>query len=192
MSFAPVEAIFEAKCLRCHQGAEPKGGLSLETAELARAGGDSGPAFEPQQADASLLVEMISGDSPQMPAQADPLTPAEVAAVKAWISAGAEWPAGVRLAPRAAEQETWWSLAPLGKHAPPRMDSPWIRTPIDAFVLARLQPAGMAPSPEADRRTLIRRLTYNLHGLPPTAAEVAEFLADTSPDAYERLVDRLL
>jgi mono/diheme cytochrome c family protein len=191
-SFSAVRAILEAKCLRCHQGDEPKGGLSLESGDLALAGGDSGPAFEVGNPEESVLLELISGDAPQMPAQADPLTPAEVAAVKAWIAAGAKWPEGVRLTPREMKVETWWSLAPLGSHSPPQVDSPWVRTPIDAFVLDRLNQAGMNPSPEADRRTLIRRLTYNLHGLPPTPAEVAEFLADASPGAYERLVDRLL
>jgi len=190
--FAAVKGIFESKCLRCHQGMEPKGGLSLESGELALAGGESGPAYQAGKPDESVLLELISGDAPQMPAQADPLSPAEIEAVRAWIAAGAQWPAGVRLTPRATTDEAWWSLAPLEDQAPPQIDSTWVRTPIDAFVWDRLKKSGMAPSPEADRRTLIRRLTYNLHGLPPTPAEVAEFLADTSPNAYEHLVDRLL
>jgi mono/diheme cytochrome c family protein len=190
--FSAVRTIFETRCLGCHHAAEPKGGLSLATAESARAGGDSGPAFEPGGPDESLILEKITGDPPKMPQQGDPLSSAEVAAVRAWIAAGADWPEGVRLEPPPTSGARWWSLQPLAKPEPPRLESTWVRTPIDAFILARLQREGLGPSAEADRRTLIRRLTFDLHGLPPTPEEVAAFLADAASDAYERLVDRLL
>ncbi|HEV3023620.1 MAG TPA: DUF1549 domain-containing protein, partial [Pirellulales bacterium] len=86
----------------------------------------------------------------------------------------------------------WWSLAPLARVAVPASDSPWVRTPVDAFILAKLNEMHLAPSGEADRRTLIRRLTFDLHGLPPTPDEIWAFEVDNSPGAYQRLVDRLL
>jgi hypothetical protein len=129
-----------------------------------------------------------------MPQNAKPLAAVEVAAVRQWIADGAAWPKDVTLRDKrlAGADDNWWSLQPLSRPAVPATKSDWARTPIDAFILARLNEKKLAPSPEADRRTMIRRLTYNLHGLPPTPDEVAAFLADQAPGAYERLIDRLL
>jgi len=154
-------------------------------------GGDSGPALLPGNVAESLLLQYVSGSEPLMPKDGPPLTPAEVQTLQQWIAAGAPWPEEVVLEDRRFEQP-WWSLAPLADVQPPTVADPWVRNPIDAFVLAKLKELQLTPSPEADRRTLLRRLKFDLHGLPPTPEEAAEFEADKSPFAYERLVDRLL
>ena len=144
-----------------------RGGLSLETAEGILRGGDSGPAIEGGNSANSLLIEMIGGDDPLMPDDGEPLSVDEVNAIRAWIDLGAAWPEGLELQSRGAS--TWWSLTKLERPPVPQLDSTWIRTPIDAFILAKLHQEGLKPTAEADRRTLIRRLTYDMHGLPPTA-----------------------
>jgi hypothetical protein len=133
-------------------------------------------AIVPGKPDESLLMRMISGEKPKMPKQGAPLSPAEVAEIRTWIAHGAVWP-----------DTTWWSLRPLKK--PP---VPGNGNPIDAFVRARLEEQKLTPSAEADAAILIRRLTYDLHGLPPTWEETQAFVGDRSPAAYEKLVDRLL
>lgn len=187
-----VAPILEARCVHCHEGAKPKGGLSLVSAERLQMGGDSGPVFVAGKPDESLLLEYISGDEPQMPKDEKPLSPAEVAAIREWIASGAAWPAGAELTNKRQYDLNWWSLRPLERPSPPAVHSDWVRTPIDAFILAKLQEQKLAPSPEADRRTLIRRLYFDLLGLPPSYDEVQVFVADQDPHAYEKLVDRLL
>ncbi|MGE3818365.1 MAG: PSD1 and planctomycete cytochrome C domain-containing protein [Isosphaeraceae bacterium] len=188
-----VAPILERRCLRCHDQTSAKGGLALDRAETLLKGGVGGPAIVPGNADESYLLEMVSGDPPEMPQKGDPLTPEEVADLRAWVERGARWPEGLVLKDRRLEGQTWWAFAPLVRPAIPRVNRPdGVRTPVDAFVLAKLEAEGLTPNPEADRRTLIRRLTFDLIGLPPSPGEVAAFLADDRPDAYERLVDRLL
>jgi mono/diheme cytochrome c family protein len=191
---AKATAVLERHCVHCHNARKSRGGLDLTTAKQLLAGGDTGPAIVPGKADWSLLIEMVSGPKPRMPQKGAKLTGAEVASLKKWIDEGAPWPTGVTLVDRAAgDKETWWSLHPLTRPSLPEVkDRGWVRTPIDAFVLARLEERGLRPAPEADRRTLIRRLSFDLLGLPPTPEEVEAFVADNSPNAYERLVDRLL
>lgn len=189
-----VAPVLEARCLACHRGLAARGGLSLESAEQALRGGDSGPALVASDPDASLLLEMVSGDDPAMPQEGPPLAAAEVAALRAWIEAGASWPADRRLSDRSPGALEWWSLRPLTRSAAPDVErpEPWRGNEVDAFVFAALAERGLTPSPPAERRTLIRRVTYDLTGLPPTPAEVEAFVADGDPAAYERLVDRLL
>jgi mono/diheme cytochrome c family protein len=189
-----IAPVFERHCVVCHQGEKPKAGLSLATAQALSAGGENGSVVEPGKPDESLLVEMISGDKPAMPQKARPLSREDVAAIRKWIADGAIWPEGLALRDKrlAGTDDDWWSLRSLVRPAVPKAESDWVRTPIDAFILARLNEKKLAPSPAADRRTLIRRLTYDLHGLPPTPDEIAAFLADPADDAYERLIDRLL
>lgn len=187
-----VATIFERRCVQCHGAEESKGGLRLDSAATALGESDSGKAIEPGDPDASLLVDYISGDEPEMPKKGKPLTAEEVAAIREWIAGGAKWPANLKLEDKRFEGDRWWSLAPLAKPAVPNHDSPWVRTPVDAFVLDALKKNGLAPSAEADRRTLVRRLTFDLHGLPPTYDDVEAFVADEDPRAYEKLVDRLL
>jgi hypothetical protein len=188
---ARVAPVLEARCIRCHGGATTKGGLSLRTAEAIRAGGENGPPVEPGKPAESLLLEMVAGEKPAMPRGGPPLDATEVAALRAWIEQGAHWPEGLVLRERSAE--LWWAIQPLARPAVPEVKGcGWVRTPVDAFILAALEARGLAPRPEADRRTLIRRLTFDLLGLPPTPEEVERFVSDDRPDAYERVVDRLL
>jgi mono/diheme cytochrome c family protein len=187
-----IVPLLESRCLRCHEGATPDGELSLVTRDGLTQGGTSGPAIVLGQPDDSLILDAISGEEPEMPKEGPPLTDAEVAAIRQWIAAGAPWPAGIELTDNRPHDLNWWSLQPLVRPPVPALNDAWIRTPIDAFILEKLQACGLAPSPEADRRTLLRRLYFDLTGLPPTPEETQAFLADESPDAYEALVDRLL
>src|SRR5438045_3346855 len=132
------------------------------------------------------------------------LSDEQIAVLTQWVAMGAPWPASsAKIASGVAKSKKriiteddrkFWSFQPLTKAEPPAVkhDAGWCRTPIDRFVLAKLQAEGLSPAPEADRRALIRRLTFDLHGVPPTPAEVDAFVNDASPDAYEKLVDRLL
>lgn len=189
-----VAKILERRCLSCH-GDETKGGLSLATRALALKGGDSGTVLEVGDPESSLLLEQISGEQPSMPKGAAPLSPPEVETIRRWIAGGAPWPESHTLRNRQFEGQTWWSFSPLRPVAVPAVDpavANWIRNPVDAFILTRLTKEGLTPSPEADRATLVRRLSFDLLGLPPTPAEIAQFVNDSEPRAYERLVDRLL
>jgi hypothetical protein len=188
-----VAPILEKRCLHCHGAETSKGGLSLASRKGLLHGGDNGPAVVPGKPEESLLLEMVSGDAPEMPQKDKPLSKEQVEGLRRWVEAGANWPEGVALESRRFDRETWWAFRPLARPPVPAVrDRNWTRTPVDAFVLARLEAEGLRPRPEADRRTLIRRLSFDLHGLPPTPEQIDRFLKDQSPDAYERLVDRLL
>jgi hypothetical protein len=188
-----VAPILEQRCLHCHGAETPKSGLSLGSRYGLLRGGESGPAVVPGKPGESLLLEMVSGDAPEMPQKDKPLSKEQVEGLRRWIEAGARWPEGVALRSRRFDGETWWAFRPLARPpAPAVKNQSWARTPVDAFILARLEAEGLRPGPEADRRTLIRRLTFDLHGLPPTPEEIDRFLRDGAPNAYERLVDRLL
>ncbi|MCE9605771.1 MAG: DUF1549 domain-containing protein [Planctomycetia bacterium] len=196
-----IAPILERRCLECHGAAsttandppETKGGLSLVTRAAALRGGESGPALVPGKPEESLLLEYVLLDKEGralMPKKRAPLKTEEVAALRQWIAAGAAWPAEIVLRDRRFEGAKWWSLEPLAKPTlPPAAGT---THPIDAFIRAKLAALKIAPSPEADRRTLVRRLYFDLVGLPPTPAEIETFLADRDPTAYEKLVDRLL
>lgn len=190
-----VAPLFEKRCLSCHNSEVKKGGLSLATAEEALAGGETGQVIFPGDADSSVLLELVSGDRPAMPKNAPPLSAEEVQLIRRWILEGANWPNGKTLANRNLPDLDWWSFKRIDKPALPFSED-WapgsVRTPIDRFILARLAEKGLRMSPEADRRTLLRRLTFDLWGLPPDPQEVQRFESDSDPLAYERLVDRLL
>ncbi|GIW89082.1 MAG: cytochrome c [Isosphaeraceae bacterium] len=185
--FEAVRPLLTGRCLACHDSETRKGGLDLTRRATLLSGGDSGPAFESADPAASLLLEKL--EAGQMPPK-NPLSPEQVAAFRRWIAAGAVY-AVEPLAPARAGLD-WWSFQPIARPTPPALSSDWLRTPIDAFVLDRLRAEGLTPNPEADRRTLIRRVTFDLTGLPPTPDDVAAFESDPRPDAYERVVDRLL
>ena len=187
-----IAPILERHCVTCHQPKEKSGGLSLTTVGAALSGGESGATIVPGKPDESLLLEYISGTDAEMPQDAAPLSKEQVASIRTWIERGALWPEGTTLADKRYGAELWWSFRPLKRPATPDVDADRVRTPIDAFVLAKLREQGLTTRPEADRRTLIRRLTFDLHGLPPTPERIDAFLADDRADAYERLVDRLL
>jgi mono/diheme cytochrome c family protein len=197
-----VAAILAVRCQRCHGSEKPKGGLDLTSAKSLSRGGESGPAVVPGKVDESLLVEMIRDG--QMPPEGEAaLTAAEIDLINRWVAGGAA--ADVPLEPLAAAARidpaarAFWSFRPLARPAlaPAVVSSGSLpatvqRTPIDAFVLARLAEHKLTFSPEADRATLLRRVSLDLTGLSPTPQELAEFVADPRADAYERVVDRLL
>lgn len=187
---ADVQPLLVSRCLICHGPEKQEGGLRFDRRDAALKGGDSGPAIVPGDGAGSLAVQLVAGLQPErrMPAEGEPLSTEQIAILRAWIDQGADWPQGDVDARR-----LHWAYQPLSTPAVPRVSRPeWVRNPIDAFVLAKLDELGLAPSPEAERRILIRRLSFDLLGLPPTPEEIATFLADMAPDAYERLVDRLL
>src|SRR5579871_3692838 len=178
-----------ARCLACHDGATPAGGLGLAQREGALKGGKTGAALVPNDPEKSLLFQRVVAK--QMP-PGQPLTVDEIETVRRWIAAGAPWlraPAGL---PRRAGLD-WWSLRkPERPHLPKVRNAAWVRNPIDAFVLAELERHKLTPAPPADRTTLIRRVTYDLLGVPPTPQEIDAFLHNPAANAYEKLVDRLL
>jgi mono/diheme cytochrome c family protein len=193
-----VRPVLVAKCQSCHGPKRQQGGLRLDSRAALLKGGDNGAVVLPGEPEKSLLVKAIRYDGElQMPPKGK-LSDGAVAHLTAWIKMGAPWPdesvkAGSQPLSVADVRQTHWAFQPVKKSAQPAVkNTSWVKTPIDAFVLAELEAKGLTPSPAADRRTLIRRLTMDLHGLPPTPEEVAAFEADRAPDAYARLVDRLL
>jgi Protein of unknown function (DUF1549)/Protein of unknown function (DUF1553)/Planctomycete cytochrome C len=195
-----VAPILAMRCLECHNDATAAGGLILTRAETALSGGKSGEAIVAGKPDESLLVERVVGGEmpPKRQGRSQKLSEPEIAVLRAWIASGASWPAGRKLdrderttAVRAGRD--WWSLQPVKRPSVPTpRRSDWAENPIDAFILAQLEAKGMAPAPPADRRTLIRRVFFDLIGLPPSAAETDAFVSDNRPDAYRKLISRLL
>ena len=189
---ADVAPLLAERCLRCHSGDEPKGDINLSSAATVVQGRGDGWLVVPGKPDESWLLDVVSGDKPAMPKTGDRLTKDEIAKLRAWIAAGAPWPADVVLK---IDPLDWWSLRPLQRPPLPELsseDQARVRTPVDAFLLAKLREQHLAPSPAADRRTLIRRLCFDLTGLPPAPEDVERFVNDPDPRAYEQLVDRLL
>ena len=188
-----VAPLLVRRCFDCHNATDAKGSLNLTTAKSATAGGDSGAGLVAGKVDDSLLWQRVRDD--EMPPK-KPLTAAEKSVLKRWIAGGAKWgtdpidPYAFTTEARAGND--WWSLQPVRRPAIPGENSDGSSSPIDRLIRAGLKAKGLTASPEADRRTLVRRLSFDLLGLPPTTEQVAEFEADASPDAYERLVDRLL
>lgn len=193
-----VRPILKAYCLDCHgAGEKMSGGLDLRLKRFAVAGGEGGPAVVPKEPGKSLLIERMK--SGEMPPGEKKVPADQIAIVERWIAGGAATlrdepatlPPGLGITD---EERAYWFYQPLKRPVPPVVASPKtpIRNEIDAFVLAKLRERGLALNPEADRATLIRRATFDLTGLPPTKQEVDAFLKDRSPDAYEKLLDRLL
>jgi hypothetical protein len=187
--------IFTARCYECHAADKQESGLRLDSGVGLAAGGNSGPAVVAGKSGDSLLIRAVSGGSDEiskMPPKGPPLETAQIKILKRWIDAGAKVPAEAA-GTDVRRKSDHWSFQPLTRPAPPSVANvSWARNPLDAFVLARLEKAGLQPSREADKPALIRRLSLDLVGLPPTAEQVDEFLADTRGDAYGRLVDSLL
>ncbi len=195
-----VAPLLVRHCAECHSGADASGQLDLTRPDGARTGGESGPALVPGNAGESLLIRRLRAGEMPPPRQGKPQTldPGDIATLEAWVASGAAWPADRHLDPfevstaRRAGRD-WWSLQPVRRPPVPSPGSgPTSGNPIDAFIRARLEHAGWEPAPEADRRTLLRRLHHDLTGLPPSWEQLEAFLADPSPDAYEEVVDRLL
>ncbi len=192
---ARVQPILESRCLGCHS-AEPQGGLRMDSRQALLKGGKSGPALVAGDPDASLLVKAVRPHHDLKMPPAGPLPQREVEALERWVSDGAAWedpPPTPDEYAISKEHRGHWAFQPLSAEAVPVPANPALADgPVDRFVLARLEEEGLAPSDVADKRSLIRRVTYDLTGLPPTPAEVEAFLADDSPAAYPGLVDRLL
>lgn len=194
-----VRPILIDRCQRCHGEEKQKGDLRVDSLAHLLGGGRTGPAVVPGDLVESLLVEAVRYEGFEMPPDGQ-LPDEEVEALVRWVELGAPWPgeeqtAAIRETPETFTEadRSYWSLQPVAEVEPPTVaDSGWSRNPIDQFIFERLNAAGLSPAPEADRRTLIRRATFDLHGLPPTPEEVDAFLADDAPDAFDRLVDRLL
>jgi mono/diheme cytochrome c family protein len=189
-----IQPIFARVCYQCHGPQKQRSDFRLDVKADALRGGSIGVAIVPGKSADSPLLRYIAGldKNVVMPPKGERLTAPEIELIRAWIDQGAAWPANDK-AP-AAKADVWWSLRPLARPRVPEVVHPAlpIRNPIDAFVLAKLREQKLGPSPEADRRTLIRRVTFDLIGLPAAPEEIDAFLGDASSDAYERLVDRLL
>lgn len=177
-----VRPILAKRCITCHGGVTRKAGLSFRFRDAVLAPARSGRrAVVPgDPGESELLRRITAGDDDRMPPKGDRLTAAEIGTLRRWIAEGAPW-------------KPHWAFTPLAAPDVPSVNRPeWTRNGIDRFVLARLEQEGLAPSPEADRATLIRRAAFTLTGLPPTPDEVARFLSDSAPGAHERMVDRYL
>jgi hypothetical protein len=197
-----VRPLLVRHCYECHSGSEAHGGLLLDTRDGVLKGGESGAAIIVGAPERSLLVQAVRYTDPdlQMPPKSR-LTSVEVNALEKWIASGAPDPridtgsvGGTKpIGMSIDDGRQFWSMLPTTMPMIPLVQNQsWVQTPVDAFVLAKLEKSGIRPARAADKRTLIRRLTYDLIGMPPTPHEVSAFLADDSPNAYDNLVDRLL
>jgi hypothetical protein len=194
-----VAPVLARRCAGCHNPSDPAGGLDLTQGATARAGGKSQtPALVPGDPEASYLFERARAGEMPPEGKGQRVPAAELEQLETWIKAGAAWPKDRVLSPFEFTTDTragrdWWSLQrPARPPLPTLRDRAGVRTPIDAFVVARLEEHGLKPSAEVDRATYIRRASLDLLGLPPPPQEIEQFVSDTAPDAYEKLVDRLL
>ena len=196
-----VKPILQNNCLSCHSGEKPQGGLTLTSREAILKGGASGPSLDLKHPGTGLLLDAVNYKGRRMPPSGK-LSPAQIQTLTRWAEMGAPWPAGAQAAlapahagppPVTPETMKFWSFQPVRPVQPPVVKrSGWVRNPIDAFILRKLEANGLGPNPYATRPTLIRRAYYDLTGLPPTPEEVQAFVADRSPNAWEKVVDRLL
>lgn len=200
-----VLPILQKSCLKCHGGeAKIKGGLRLTSREAIMKGGDTGPALEyPDSAKSLLLKAIHHQDGLEMPPSGK-LPADQLAILETWVKAGAPWSSKIKIESKAtehkpmggvvtAEAKNFWAYRPVAQPAVPAVtDAAWVKTPIDAFILAKLKARQLKPNVAADRLALIRRATYDLTGLPPTPDEIDRFVNDKHPAAYEQLLDKLL
>ncbi len=198
-----VRPLLAGKCYECHGEKKQKAGLRLDSRADALKGGETGPALVPGKPQESLLIEAVhyTDENLQMPPK-EQLPPEDVEKLEKWIALGAPWPAetGPRKAKVerdadgfTAEDRAYWAFQPLARPVPPAAaGGRWARGDIDRFVAAKHAELGLAPAPEADRHEFVRRIYFDLHGLPPTRAQIDAFVHDRRPDAYERLADELL
>jgi mono/diheme cytochrome c family protein len=200
---ARIRPVLADKCYACHT-ASKLGDLRLDSRDAMLQGGKSGPALVPGKPDESRLIRAVKhvDQRLKMPMAGDKLSEREIADLSQWIQAGAPWPEPAATSKPAdakkgfaitAEQKAFWSFQPLRKPPLPEVkDAGWTKNPVDRFILARLEAKGLKPVKPADKRVLLRRASYDLTGLPPTPEQVDAFLADNSPDAFAKVVDRLL
>ena len=188
-----VQPVLKASCIRCHGPAVQMGQLRLDSKQLVTQGGISGNALVPGKSAESLLVQRIQGlgEKVRMPLDSEPLKDEQIQLIRDWIDQGALWPEEASVAD--AKISTHWAyLKPVRPNLPSLKNPSWVKNPIDSFVLDRLEKEGLHPSPEAAKEVLLRRVTLDLTGLPPTIREIEAFLEDSSKDAYSKVVDRLL
>jgi cytochrome c553 len=198
-----IRPVLSQQCFACHGDKQQKGKLRLDNAADLFRGGETGAVVTPGHPEKSVLIDSISYSKElKMPPQGK-LKPQQIADLTAWVKMGAPWPgydpSQAAAAPKPGgwqitdEQRKFWAFQPVKDPAVPAVkNKAWVKSPIDAFILAALEKKGLKPAPAADKRTLIRRVTFDLTGLPPTPEEIDAFLADTSPDAFSKVVDRLL
>lgn len=194
-----VRPVLVEHCHKCHGAAKQQASLRLDSAAALAKGGDTGPVVVAGQPDKSPLIQAVRyGGEARMPPKGK-LPAAVIADLEKWVRDGARWPAGDKAVAASGPpdpleaRKTHWAFRPVANPPLPKVKKTgWVRDPLDAFVLARIEATGLNPAPEADKVTYIRRVTYDLTGLPPTPEEIDAFAADTRPGAHERLVDRLL
>ncbi len=197
-----IRPVLVERCAACHGENLQTAGLNLTTAEGFYKGGESGPLYREDEPESSRLLVAVRYEGQVKMPPTGKLPNEEIEALTAWIKRGAVWP---NADPHATVQDLgaepqWsdgrtehWAFKPVQDQEPPSVkDEDWVQTPVDRYILARLEEEGLAPAPQADRLTLLRRAKYDLHGLAPSEAEIREFLADESRGAFRRLVDRLL
>src|SRR5436190_7165756 len=191
-----IQPIFAHSCYECHGPEKQKAGLRLDQKTAALKGGDTGPLLVPGKSAESLLIQAVLGtkeDIARMPRKKDPLTEEQINLLRTWIDQGADWLESASVASNRRDPSKHWAFkAPIRPPVPKVANARWRRNPIDDFVLARLEKESLKPSPEAAKVTLLRRLSLDLMGLPPSIAEVDALLADKSDAAYEKQVERLL
>src|SRR5262245_20355268 len=193
-----IRPIFQTRCVSCHSGEKARGGFSITSRDVLLKGGATGPAISVNKPSDSLLLKLVSHQGEVKMPPKGKLTQTQLDALTKWVEMDAPWPAGreVRAAGPPPVDDTarnFWSFRPVVRSQVPAVKrADWVKTPIDAFILAKLEAAGFQPAAPAEKTSLLRRVTYDLTGLPPTPAEVEDFLKDTSAEAYEKVVDQLL
>ena len=189
-----IRPVLVERCLKCHGSEKQWGSLRLDSREALLKGGDSGPAIVPGQPDQSLLIRAIRHVDAElkMPPKEEKLSDRQIADFATWIKNGAVYPDANQAAARKRDPDHWAFQPPVAVAVPVVTDTAWPQSDLDRFVLSRLEAAQLHPAALADQRTLLRRVTFDLTGLPPTPDEITEFLSDDGPDAFARLVDRLL
>src|SRR5712692_990899 len=188
-----IRPLFQEKCAGCHSDEKRTSGLSLETRQGFVSGGNRGPVAIAGKPEESRIIQAVEQSGALKMPPGSKLRAEQIEDLRTWVRAGMPWPEAAPPADaRAPKSDHWAFKAPVVPPLPAVRNASWPRNPIDRFVLARLEKEGLAPSPEADRAALIRRLSLDLIGLPPTPAEIDAFLADRRADAYDRQVDRLL
>lgn len=194
-----VRPILANRCYECHGEKKQKGGLRVDHITHLKTGGDTGPALVPGKLNESPMIEAIRYGNPdfEMPPK-EKLPDKEIAVLEKWVAMGAPWPesdasnVGLSKGGFTEEQRKFWSFQPLADAKPPEISNQWVRNDIDRFIAKKHQEQQLDPAPEADRRELVRRVYFDLHGLPPTREQSEAFVQSTDPQAYEKLIDELL
>ncbi len=189
-----VQPIFSRACYKCHGPDKQRSSFRLDQRQVALSGGDlSAPNITAGSVQGSPLLEYIVGEGGlEMPPEGPPLSAEEVAVLRAWVEQGAIWPEAEGESAEQQLKTEHWSLQPVAEVQPPAVQSDWPHNAVDAFIFDMLEDAGLSPSPRADRISLMRRLYFDMHGLPPTPEEAVAFIEDGASDAYPQLVERVL